>query len=158
MKIAKPIRVLLIGNSISDAMISLAWTVMHKELYSIVSSRLIALEQLLVCVAVMVVSAYWENIQTWMERNFVTIELWESVLNTAYCVWFLFKWNPYVYFVADLFYFIIIGSVLWKTAGTCYTKLFKDSQDLVNADSAFELFTSIARITGFGVGCFFSLG
>lgn len=158
MKVAKSIRVLLIGNSISDAMIALAWTVMHKELYSIVSSKLIALEQLLVCVAVMAVSAYWENIQAWMEKYFVAIELWESVLNTAYCVWFLFQWNPYVYFFADLFYFIIIGSVLYKTAGTCYTKLFKDSQDRVNADSAFEFFTSLARISGFGIGIFFSPG
>lgn len=158
MKIAKPIRVLLVGNSVSDAMIALAWTVMHKELYSIVSSRLIALEQLLVCVAVMAVSAGWENIQNWMTKHFVAIELWESVLNTAFCVWFLFRWNPYVYFVADLLYFVLLGSVLVKTAGTCYTKLFKESQDRVDADSAFEFFTSLARITGFGVGVFFSPG
>lgn len=156
MKIAKPIRVLLVGNSVSDAMIALAWTVMHKELYSIVSSKLISLEQLLVCVAVMAVSAGWENIQAWMTKHFVAIELWESVLNTAFCVWFLFRWNPYVYFVADLLYFVILGSVLVKTAGTCYTKLFKESQDRVDADSAFEFFTSLARITGFGIGVFFS--
>jgi hypothetical protein len=158
MKIAPVVRPLLAGNCVSDAMIALAWTVMHKELYSVVSSRLIALEQLLVCVAVMVVSAGWENIQGWMTRHFVAIELWESVLNTAFCVWFLFKWNPYVYFVADLLYFVILGSVLVKTASTCYTKLFKESQDRVNADSAFEFFGSLARITGFGVGVFFSPG
>lgn len=129
---------------------------MHKVLMEAVSSKLIALEQMLACSAMMIVASQWEKIQNWMTSHYTTIEIWESVVITLFYIYFLIKWNPYVYFIADLIYFVVLGSVFQKVSVTCYTKLFKNNQERIDADTAFDFFASLASIVGFGIGVCYS--
>jgi hypothetical protein len=127
---------------------------MHKTLYEAVSPRLIAFEQMLVSISIMVISGIWDKIQDWMVKHYVKIEIYETALTILFYSYFLFRWNPYLYYIADMTYYIVIGSVLYKSAATCYTKLFRKNQDRIDADSALDFFASISSITGFGAAVF----
>lgn len=154
MKVDKRLYVLIAGACISKFACTLSWSVMHKTLYESVSPRFIAFEQMLVAISVMVISGIWNKIQTWMVKNYVKLEIWETLFTLLFYSYFLFRWNPYLYYFADVAYYILIGSFLYKTATTCYTKLFRKNQDRIDADSALDFFVSISSIIGFGAAVF----
>jgi hypothetical protein len=92
-----------------------------------------------------------------MLRNYVKLEIIETVLVSAMYIYFMARWDPRMYYIADLAYYILAGSLLSRAAAAIKIKLFPGVQEKIDADNNFEFFASVSGIAGYGTAVFVEL-
>lgn len=161
MIISEKQRLLLFGDLFQGILIGLAWPVLHKALYTDLSSRYIAIENVIICITGLLVSGIWEKVQSKLLKHYFGLEIFESVIWTSYCTFLAFNfdkpWFAKAYMIIDIFFYAIIGAVIGKCSQTWTTLLFPDSQEKINADSATDFFRNLATIIGCGLATIISI-
>lgn len=161
MIISEKQRLMLFGNLFQGIFIGLAWPVLHKMLYTGIPSQLIAAENFVICIAGLIVSGFWEKVQSKLLKHYFGLEIFETIIWTGYCLFLAFNWDKdwwaKAYMVIDIAFYAFIGILLGKCAGTWRTLLFPNPQEKINADSAFEFFGNLSTIIGCGLAMFISV-
>ena len=157
MKIERRQIPLLITGCLSNTMVGLGQQVIHKEIVSNIPSQYLSFEQVLFCVSIMVSAGIWEKIQSFMLRNFVTLEIIETILLTIFYIYFYNKWNPYAFYIIELIYCVLVGGILGRCSVTMKVMLFPIQQEQINSQNNTEFFNSIACIIGFGIATIIAL-
>jgi hypothetical protein len=69
----------------------------------------------------------------------------------------MFSWDPRLYYLIDVFYYILVGSILGRAHSALKIKLFPGVQEKIDADNNKEFFVSVSGILGYGIAMFVEL-
>jgi hypothetical protein len=155
MKIDKKQYIVLFGSFIQGIGYGIAWPVLHKELVSNISSRMISLEQVIAYLSIMIVSFYWNKIKDWFMKNYIRLETIESILLSVFYIYFLFSWNPIIFFMADVLYFSLVGGLLTRCTTTGRALLFPTTEEKINADANHDFIIGLSSIIGYTFSIFY---
>ena len=68
---------------------------------------------------------------------------------------FVLTWRPVTYFLVELFYYVLVSNLLVKGWQSVRLILLADPQDVIDFDTSFEFFQSVASMAGYLVALFY---
>lgn len=157
LKIQKKQYPLLAGTLLAGICFGLSQNVIRKEMITAIPASWMSLENVLFYISLMFGSFFWRKIQDWMLRNYIVLELLETVFISALYIYFMINWSPRLYYLIDLAYYILVGSLLGRAGSAIKIRLFPGVQEKIDSDNNFEFFASVSGITGFGCSIFVQL-
>ena len=148
---------LLAGTFIGSVCFGLSQNVIRKEMIMAIPASWMSLENVLFFISLMGGSYFWNRIQSWMLRNYVRIEIAETILISGMYIYFMLHWNARAYYMVDLLYYVLVGSLIGRAASAIKIRLFPGVQEKIDADNNFEFFASVSGILGYGAAIFVEL-
>lgn len=148
---------IIIGSFLASVCFSISVNVPRKLMIEAIPVTWLSFENLMCCLSAMFSSFFWDKIQEKFLKHYVILEILETIVLTIITVYFMFKWNARLYFLIDLFYYILIGSFLSRCTKVMQIKLFPIMQERINAENNFDFFIGIAGIIGYGIALFIIL-
>lgn len=159
LKITKRQIPLLIGSFIGGVTCGVAWPSVHAQM--IVSllnffgndgkaalAKFNAAENLFACITGLLVAYLWPKLQKHLVKRYTRLEIVESVFITVFYLIVLFTQSAIFYFIADLAYYCLLGSLIGKCSSTCRNYLFPTPQEKTDADTNTEFVSNLSNIIG----------
>ena len=151
---------MLVGKLVTSIAYGLTGPVLRAKMITGLGStemlaKFIAIENLIGCLAGIFIPLFWRKIQSKLIRYYTRLEVFESVAVIGFWMYMLFYWNPILYMLADVIWYALFASLLFKCADTCYNYLFPTPKSKTNANSNVELASNIGAILGLTIGLIF---
>lgn len=148
---------MLIGKLISSIAYGLTGPVLRAKMMTDLGgteslSKFFAIENLIACLAGVFIPLVWNRVQAKLIKYYTRLEIFESFFVTVYWLYMLFHWNPILYLFADVIYYALFASLLFKCADTCYNYLFPTPKSKTNANSNTQLISNAGSILGLILG------
>lgn len=148
---------MLIGKLISSIAYGMTGPVLRAKMMADLGtteflSKFFALENLIACLAGVFIPLVWNKVQSKLIKHYTHLEIFESFVITGFWLFMLLHWNPILYMFADVIWYALFTSLLFKCADTCYNYLFPTPKSKTNANSNAQLVANAGSILGLVLG------